>query len=159
MGQTPVSDVFSGQGADLLYVLAVCQNRVEICLIQLPVSHHEIVDGFTVAVIQITIEFGVLVYNALAAEKFCVVRLVIRLAALLEKRLFQIYRLCLGSCALPAVRVRLLGLAGGGGAPAQCNSQQCCAQEQPGDKQKFCFSSFFHSFLPFPHMLLFAIIA
>lgn len=112
MGQTPVSDVFSGQGADLLYVLAVCQNRVEICLIQLPVSHHEIVDGFTVAVIQITIEFGVFVYNALAAEKFCVVRLVIRLAALLEKRLFQIYRLCLGSCALPAVRSGFLASPG-----------------------------------------------
>lgn len=79
MGQAPISDIFSGQGADLLYVLAVCQNGVEICLIQLSVSHHEIVDGFTVAVIQITVEFGVFVYNALAADKCLVVRLVIRL--------------------------------------------------------------------------------
>ena len=100
MGQTPVPDVFSGQGADLLYVLAVCQNGVEICLIQLSVSHHEIVNGFTVAVIQITVEFGVFVYNALAAEKFFVVRLVIRLAALLEKCLFQRYRLRLRRCVL-----------------------------------------------------------
>ena len=93
MGQTPISDIFSGQGADLLYVLAVCQNGVEICLVQLSVSHHEIVDGFTVAVIQIAVEFGILVYNAITAEKFFVVRLVIRLAAFLEKRLFQRYRL------------------------------------------------------------------
>ena len=90
MGQAPISDIFSGQGADLLYVLVVCQNGVEICLIQLSVSHHEIVDGFTVAVIQITVEFGVFVYNALAADKCLVVRLVIRLAALLEKRLFRV---------------------------------------------------------------------
>ena len=100
MGQTPVPDVFSGQSADLLYVLAVCQNGVEICLIQLSVSHHEIVNGFTVAVIQITVEFGVFVYNALAADKCLVVRLVIRLAAFLEKCLFQRYRLRLRRCVL-----------------------------------------------------------
>ena len=83
MDQTPVSDVFSGQSSDLLKILSVGQRGVDICMIQLSVSHNKIVNGFTVAIIQIAVEFGVLVYNALTAEKVFVVRLVIRLAALL----------------------------------------------------------------------------
>ncbi len=100
IGQIPISDISSRKCTKLLNILSVCQRGIKVCLIQFSVSYYKIVDASTVAVIQITVKFGIFGYNIFSAEKFLIVRLVKGNSSLLKQHLFQGNRLWVRRCIL-----------------------------------------------------------
>ena len=72
----PTQHILSGQGADFLDVLPVCQYGIKIGLIDFSVGYNNVVDGFAVSVIQITVKLGVLVDDVFTAYELFIIRFV-----------------------------------------------------------------------------------